>query len=138
VKLETLKKNGDFRRAYARGKSFADAMLVVYVLKNRVGSCRCGVTTSKKIGCAVERNRCRRIISEALRTLDEPLRSGWDLVFVARGKTKFVTMPRLREVMRRQLREAGVLAGSTGAGFAPDRSAKHSAAPQVPDRSAKR
>ena len=44
----TLNLNGDFRRAYARGKSFADPALVTYALKTRSGVCRMGITVSKK------------------------------------------------------------------------------------------
>jgi len=107
--IETLKLNGDFRRAYGRGKSLAAPALVTYALRNRAGRCRYGITASKKVGNAVERNRCRRIIREALRTLDEPIRGNWDLVFVARGRTKQESMPRIQETMRAQLKNLGVL-----------------------------
>jgi ribonuclease P protein component len=107
--METLKLNGDFRRAYGRGKSLAAPALVTYALRSRAGKCRYGITASKKAGNAVERNRCRRIIREALRTLDEPIRGSWDLVFVARGRTKHSTMPQIQETMRAQLRKLGVI-----------------------------
>ena len=63
----TLKSNSDFRRLYNRGKAITDPALVVYYSKNRAGICRIGITTSKKIGNAVERNRSRRVIREAFR-----------------------------------------------------------------------
>ena len=107
--IETLKLNGDFRRAYGRGKSLAAPALVTYALKNRAGRCRYGITASKKVGNAVERNRCRRVIREAFRTLDEPMRGNWDIVFVARGKTKHVTSTQVQQVMRAQLKNLGVL-----------------------------
>ena len=106
--METLKLNGDFRRAYGRGKSLSAPILVTYALRNRQGKCRYGITASKKVGNAVERARCRRIIREALRTLDEPIRGNWDLVFVARGRTKHVPMPQIRDTMRAQLKHLGV------------------------------
>lgn len=107
--METLKLNGDFRRAYGRGKSLAAPALVTYALRNRAGKCRYGITASKKVGNAVARNRSRRVIREALRTLDEPFQGNWDLVFVARGKTKFTKSTRVQETMRSQLRALGVL-----------------------------
>ena len=107
--IETLKLNGDFRRAYGRGKSLAAPALVTYALRNRAGKCRYGITASKKVGNAVERNRCRRVIREALRTLDKPLRGNWDLVFVARGKTKHMTSTQIQEMMRVQLKRLGVI-----------------------------
>jgi ribonuclease P protein component len=108
--METLTRNGDFRRAYKRGKSLAAPALVTYAVRNRSGACRYGVTASKKVGGAVQRNRCRRVIREALRTLDEPLRPGWDLVFVARGGTKEAKSTAVRETMRGHLRKLGVIA----------------------------
>ena len=109
--METLKLNGDFRRAYGRGKSLSAPALVTYALRSRHGKCRYGITASKKVGNAVERVRCRRVIREALRTLvmDEPLRGSWDLVFVARGKTKYMKSTQIQSVMREQLRNLGVL-----------------------------
>jgi len=107
--METLKLNGDFRRAYGRGKSLAAPALVTYALRNRQGKCRYGITASKKVGNAVERVRCRRVIREALRTLDEPIRGNWDLVFVARGKTKYVKSTQIQETMREHLRKLGVI-----------------------------
>ena len=107
--METLKLNGDFRRAYGRGKSLAAPALVTYALRNRQGKCRYGITASKKVGNAVERVRCRRVIREALRTLDEPIRGAWDLVFVARGKTKHLKSTQIQEIMREHLKKLGVI-----------------------------
>ena len=109
--METLKLNKEFRRAYGRGKTLSAPALVVYAVRNRAGTCRYGITASKKIGNAVERNRCRRIIREALRTLDEPFRGNWDLVFVARGRTKHMKSTQIQEIMREQLSRLGVIGG---------------------------
>ncbi len=108
AKLVTLRLNSDFRRAYGRGKSRADSYLVSYALKNRTGVCRYGITTSKKIGCAVERNRCRRIIRAAFAELSGQCGS-WDLVFVARGRTTACTSTQIAQSMRKQLAQLGVL-----------------------------
>lgn len=106
----TLKQNSDFRRAYSRGKSFADPALVTYCVRNRAGICRVGITTSKKLGGAVERNRCRRIILAAYRSLLPECRGCFDLVFVARSRALKLKSTDLQRVMRRQLCGAGVIA----------------------------
>lgn len=108
MKIETLKKNSEFRRAYARGKAYADPALITYVVKNRAGVCRMGITASKKIGNAVERNRARRVIRAAAEMLGE-FEAGYDLVFVARTKTVFRKSTDIRRVMKKQLTSAGVL-----------------------------
>lgn len=87
INTVTIKKNFEFRRIYKKGRSFVSPLIVVYVLKNKKGFNRIGITTSKKIGKAFMRNRARRIIREAFRSYEVKLQKGYDLVFVARTKT---------------------------------------------------
>lgn len=105
----TIKSNCDFRRIYGKGKSFQGPALVSYVLKNRAGICRIGITTSKKIGNAVERNRSRRVIRAAYSMIEEKIQGNYDFVFVARSKTKYIKSTKLAEMMLSQLVEAGVV-----------------------------
>ncbi len=105
----TLKENKDFRRLYSRGRSYASSVLVTYVAKNRSNNIRIGITTSKKIGKAVMRNRSRRIIREAYSQISERVKPGFDFVFVARGKTPFVKSTDILRTMEKELKEAGVL-----------------------------
>ena len=107
--VETLKTNSDFRRAYARGKSYTNPALVMYVRKTRAGSCRIGITASKKIGNAVQRNRARRVIREAFRQVNLPLKGNYDVVFVARTKTVHKKSTDIYNVMLPLLIEAGVV-----------------------------
>jgi len=106
-----MKENRDFRRLYAKGKSCVHPALVSYVMKNRVGVTRVGITTSKKTGNAVKRNRSRRLIREAFRSLSERLGPGpgYDIVFVARAKTPFLKCADVTRVMAQQLKTTGVL-----------------------------
>ena len=108
-KIVPLTRNNDFRRAYARGKSYVSPVVVVYVIKNRYKMLRVGITTSKKIGNAVHRSRARRVIREAYRQLAGRVRPGVDLVFVARGRTPYVKSTEVQRHMEKQLKAAGVL-----------------------------
>lgn len=109
TKLYTLKLNKNFKTAYYHGKAYVHPLLILYVCKNREPFSRIGITTSKKIGGAVQRNRCRRIIREAYRPLCTQLKGHYDLVFVARKATVFSTSTKLNEVIRQQLSKAGLL-----------------------------
>lgn len=108
-KLVPICRNNDFRRIYARGKSYVSPLVVVYVLKNRTKNLRVGITTSKKVGNAVQRNRSRRVIREAYRALAPRLRPGFDLVLVARGRTPFSKSTDVGRCLERQLSAAGLL-----------------------------
>ena len=80
----TLKKNYEFRRLYSKGKSCANAYLVVYCRKNRSGCSRIGYTVSNKVGHAVVRNRIRRRLREIYRLHERQIARGYDLVVVSR------------------------------------------------------
>lgn len=112
-KLVPICRNNDFRRIYARGKSYVSPLVVVYALKNRTKNVRVGITTSKKVGNAVQRNRSRRVIREAFRTLAPRVRPGFDLVLVARGKTPYVKSTDVHRQLERQLQAAGLLREET-------------------------
>ena len=105
----TLKENRDFRRLYAKGKSYVAPMLVTYVAKNRTGEVRIGITTGKKIGIAVQRSRARRVIREAYRTMAEEVKPGYDIVFVARSLTCKVKMQEVAAAMHNHLKKARLL-----------------------------
>ncbi|MFZ2538415.1 MAG: ribonuclease P protein component [Oscillospiraceae bacterium] len=110
-KVVSLKLNKEFKRAYYQGKFKAHPFLVTYLVKNRSRVPRVGITTSKKIGCAVKRNRARRIIKQAYREIlsEKALNfSGYDLVFVARNDTPLKNTSDIKRIMKKQI---GVLLG---------------------------
>lgn len=104
AKILTLNQNRDFRRMYHR-KGAVGRLLVSYVAKNKLGHNRIGITTSKKIGKAFQRNRARRVIREAYRLLlpEISTQNGWDFVFVARSQTTLCPMQEVYRTMRKQL-----------------------------------
>lgn len=105
----TLKENRDFTRLYKRGKSFVSPVLVTYIMKNKTGNLRYGITTGKKIGKAVKRTRARRVIRAAFYELYPCVKSGYDIVFVARGKTPFVKSQVVKSAMQKHFKSAGIL-----------------------------
>lgn len=85
----SLNKNRDFIRAYKKGRSAVTPCIALYSLKNRRQTNRIGITASKRIGRAVQRNRAKRVIREAFLMLKPQLRPGYDLVIVARSRTPY-------------------------------------------------
>lgn len=106
--------NKDFRRLYGRGRSFVHPLLVTYIIPNRCGVIRYGVTTGKKVGGAVQRNRARRVIEAALReTVGLVDCRGADIVFVARTRTVSAKSPAVAAVMKKHFSECGIIPPKT-------------------------
>ena len=105
----TLKKNHEFRRLYQRGASAAGASMVIYCRKNRLGHNRLGLTASVKLGGAVVRNRCRRRLREVYRLEKPQLKTGYDIILVARSRTATAPWPELQKQFRRLCRKADLM-----------------------------
>ena len=63
--------------------------MVLYCRRNRKHVNQLGITVSTKIGNAVQRNRIRRRLKEIYRLNEEKLNPGYDIVLVARVKSRF-------------------------------------------------
>lgn len=106
---ETITENRIFTGLYGRGKSSVSGSAVVYYRKNNMPINRLGLTSTKKIGCAVKRNRARRVIREAYRLLEDRLKVGYDLVIVARTKATSVSMFAVKNDLEKAFRSAGLI-----------------------------
>ncbi len=105
----SIKENRDFRRIYGRGKSLVSPLVVIYLKKNRLKTCRVGITTSKKIGNAVMRNRSRRIIRAALREVLPKIEGSYDMIVVARSRTPFVKSTDVKKKIEMLFQKSGIL-----------------------------
>ena len=63
------------------GRRVSDAVLVVTAARNDASAPRFGLSVGKRVGNAVERNRLKRRLREALRAL--AVNGGWDVVVAA-------------------------------------------------------
>jgi ribonuclease P protein component len=108
-KIISINQNRSFQRVYSKGISCASGVLITYILQRRGGQNLLGITTSKKIGNAVKRNRARRIIKEAYRQVSPSLKTGYFIVFVARGKTPSIKMNQVKTEMTRHFGKLGLI-----------------------------
>ena len=76
--------SGDFARLKTTGRRLAHGTLVLNWAASNGSECRLGVVTSRKVGCAVIRNRSRRWVREAFRVHRHELAETVDIVVVAR------------------------------------------------------
>ena len=104
----TLKKNSEFRRLYAKGKSAVTPYLVVYARLTRRSGCRVGFTVSNKLGKAVVRNRVRRRLREIYRLHETGFVPGAELVVVARARAVGAQYRQLERAMLDACKRLGV------------------------------
>jgi ribonuclease P protein component len=85
-RFPSVKKNDDYRVVYREGKSYANRLYVMYVLPNDLGHNRLGVSVSKKVGNSIIRHRIVRLMREAFRLHATDMKTGYDIVVIARTK----------------------------------------------------
>jgi ribonuclease P protein component len=83
---EHLRRPADFQRVYQRRCSAGVDWLVVYVCENQLAHNRLGLSASKRLGHAVQRNRVRRLLREAYRLSKVDLPTGYDIVLVPKSR----------------------------------------------------
>ena len=101
--LIKINQNHEFKRMYYKAKYKAHPYLVTYLVKNRRQCVRYGITATKKVGNACQRNRARRIIEAAARIALPEMPNGVDVIFVARKDTSTVKSGDILRVMKKHL-----------------------------------
>ena len=112
--LEMLRSKQDFAALQGAGRSRAHPLLIVRYRPNDLGRDRFGISTGRRLGGAVVRNRVRRRIREALRGLDRSSSPGWDILVVARPTSADAGYEELREVLERLMRSLTSIEGTRG------------------------
>lgn len=79
-----LTKSTEFKRVRQSGKSFAHPLLVLITQSNTQGTTQVGVSAGRSIGSAVNRNRAKRLMREAIEPFLLALPPGWSLILLAR------------------------------------------------------
>lgn len=109
MKYISFKLNKEFRHLYGRGKCLVLPQIVIYYKRNNLPYCRVGISVSKKLGGAVQRNRAKRVMLAAFRQILPQLPHGYDFVFAGRVKTTKVKSTAVYGAMQNALRREGVL-----------------------------
>jgi len=79
-----VRKRREFEKAYEEGYKVVTPQFALYVRPNDLLESRLGITTTRRLGKAVVRNRARRLVREAYRKNQEKMPPGYDFVVVVR------------------------------------------------------
>ena len=105
-----LTRSEDFKRVRRFGKSYAHPLLVLVVQASDEATLRVGVAAGRTVGTAVKRNRAKRLIREAVRTVIPSLGTGWDILLIARPALISCNVFEVREALLTLLRRAELAA----------------------------
>jgi ribonuclease P protein component len=83
--LGRLRRSEEFERVRAQGRRWRGKRLALNAApaESNAVETRIGYIASKSLGNAVQRNRARRLMREAARSLQEIIPPGWDVVLIA-------------------------------------------------------
>ncbi len=111
-KEQRLRRRKDFAAAYRQGRTQSNQLLVLRVRANGSDVTRFGFVAGKVVGGAVVRNRVKRRLREAARSIET--KPGLDIVIGARKSSAAVDYWRLRQALVALMKRTDVLAPASG------------------------
>ncbi len=110
-----LSRPQEFAAFQGGGTSRSHPLLTARFLRTDLETTRFGLSTGRRLGNAVVRNRVRRRLREVLRVMAPAFQPGWDVLIIARPAIVEADHDALVGAVRRTLVRGGALGGTTAA-----------------------
>jgi ribonuclease P protein component len=104
-----LRRSTDFDLLWRHGKRWHHPFVVLIVRRNGQQTSRFGFLASKRVGNAIERNRAKRLLREAVRQQLDEIRNGWDCLFIAKRETVEASFADVEAAVSHLLRNGGLI-----------------------------
>ena len=110
IKMNTLKKNFEFKNVLAKGKFYNGKYIEIIILKNNKASNFVGIAVQKKVGKAIKRNRIKRLIRENYRLMECDIKKGYDIVILWKKNVfiEFANFNNIKEDMTKLFERANL------------------------------
>lgn len=108
-----LRRRADFLHVREKGHRWQHAAVVMSAAVNGLAHNRYGFIVSKRLGKAVVRNRLRRRLREAVRTIHPQMKPGYDVVIIARLPSLSLSYGELRQALLEATQRAGLVEESS-------------------------
>ncbi|MBI4927078.1 MAG: ribonuclease P protein component [Anaerolineae bacterium] len=109
-----LTRSTDFERVRRSGKSYPHPLLVLVACPNPGGEVRVGVVAGRSVGCAVKRNRAKRLLRASMDSLVAELKPGFDILLLSRGPLPEAGYQKTRATLEALLRRAKLVSEPNG------------------------
>jgi ribonuclease P protein component len=109
-----LTRSTEFKRVRRFGKSYAHPLIVLVVLPMPGENIRVGVAASRTVGGAVQRNRAKRLLREAIRPLLPQIKPGWHVLLLCRSTLLDQSFLEISRALHQLLQKARLLNNQDG------------------------
>lgn len=104
-----LTNSTNFKRVRRSGKSYAHPLVVLVVLPSQDDQTQIGIIAGRSVGKAVQRNRAKRMLREALRPLLPQLEPGWKVIVIARQPILMAELAEMHDTLNQLFKRAKLI-----------------------------
>jgi ribonuclease P protein component len=103
----------DFKRVRRFGKSYAHPLVMLVILPVSNEKTRFGVIAGRSVGNAVQRNRAKRMLREALRIIRPQIKPGWDVILISRYPILKAELAEIQDTLNQLFEKANLMSNNS-------------------------